>query len=154
MTRRSNLSPEKSTAFQIRRVHLAFGRLMTMRLTPHGIKAGFWNYLRALWIEEGVTQKHLSDIANTTQTTTVAMLNEMTKHGLIEREKDTEDRRKVLVRLTKKGRALESELLPHGFELNRIAARGIAKKDVAVCLSVLPRIAANLEDEFNSTRTD
>ena len=152
MARRVNLPPEKSLAFQIRRAHLAFARLLALRLNRHGVKVGFWHYLRALWIEEGVTQKQLSDITNVTQTTTVALLNDMAKHRLIERDRDTEDRRKVFVRLTDKGRSLQSEMLPYALELNSIAVHGISKDEVSICLSVLTRMAANLENEFKSDR--
>ena len=153
MARPKNLPPEQSIAFQTRRVHLAFDRLLTMRLNRHGIKAGFWHYLRALWIEEGVTQKQLSEITNVTQTTTVSLLNDMAEHGLIERDRDTQDRRKVFVQLSDKGRSLKPSLIPYAVELNTIATRGISKDEVAICHSVLMRMAANLEADFNSAQS-
>ena len=150
MAKRIGFPTEKSLAFQIRRAHLAFGRLLTMRLNRHKIKAGFWPYLRALWIREGLTQKQLSQITNVTEGTTVTLLSAMTDNGLISRDRDTVDRRQVFVRLTAKGRALEEALLPYGVELNKIAVRGIAKGDVAVCASVLRQMAENLEAEFKT----
>ncbi len=145
-----NISPSKSVAFQIRRAHLAFDRLLTMRLNRHGIKSGFWHYLRALWIEEGQTQKQLSRITHVTEVTTVSLLNDMTQRGLIRRDRDTVDRRKVFVSLTPKGRALKSRLLPYAVELNKIAVRGIPKKDIEVCLAVFEKMSANLEAEFSA----
>ena len=67
----------------------------------------------------------------------------MVNHGLVKRERDTENRRKVFVRLSEKGRSLQSELLPYALELNRAAMRGIPKEEVARCLSLLKRMAAN-----------
>ena len=151
MARSMDISPAKSVAFQIRRAHLAFDRLLTMRLNRHGIKSGFWHYLRALWIEEGLTQKRLSEITHVTEVTTVSLLNDMTHRGLIQRERDTADRRQVFVSLTPKGRALKKRLLPYASELNKIAIRGIPKEDVELCLVVFSKMASNLEAEFKET---
>jgi MarR family transcriptional regulator, organic hydroperoxide resistance regulator len=150
MTKRPMLPPEKSLAFKIRRAHLAFDRLLTLRLNRHGIKTGFWYYLRALWIEEGVSQKRLSQVTNVTEGTTVSLLNDMTQRGLIKRVRDTVDRRQVFVSLTPKGRALEAQLLPQGVELIKIALKGIPKEDVETCMRVLTRVADNLEKEFQN----
>lgn len=150
MSKRLNLPPEKSIAFQIRRAHLAFDRLLTARLSRHGIKAGFWHYLRALWIKDGVTQKRLSQVTNVTEVTSVSLLNDMSENGLVRRERGTEDRRQVLVTLTPKGRALEPTLLPYAVELNRLAVRGIPKEDIDTCLAVLAKIATNLEAAMNA----
>lgn len=75
--------------FQIRRAHLAFDRLLTMRLARHGVKSGYWNYLRALWIEDCITQRQLSEITSVTETTTVALLKGMSEEGLVERVRDS-----------------------------------------------------------------
>lgn len=155
MSKRQVLPPDKSVAFLIRRAHLAFDRLLTARLSEHGIKTGFWYYLRALWIEEGVSQRHLSHVTNVTEGTTVSLLNDMSSKGLIRRERDTIDRRQVFVSLTPKGRSLESQLLPKGVDLINIALRGIPKEDIAVCMDVLHKVADNLEAEFqNNAETD
>jgi DNA-binding MarR family transcriptional regulator len=145
--------PQKSMAFQIRRAHLAFDRLLTMRLSKHGIQSGFWHYLRALWIQEGVTQKRLSQITSVTEGTTVALLKAMVKSELVVRQRDHVDKRKVFVKLTTKGRQLENELLPHAIETNQIAARGISHADLAICFAVLEKMAGNLEEEFKSAQT-
>jgi MarR family transcriptional regulator, organic hydroperoxide resistance regulator len=153
MAKSMDIPPAKSVAFQIRRAHLAFDRLLTMRLNRHGIKSGFWHYLRALWIEEGLTQKRLSQITHVTEVTTVSLLNDMTHRGLIQRERDTADRRQVFVNLTPKGRALKKRILPYATELNKIAIRGIPKEDIELCLAVFSKMASNLEAEFKESES-
>jgi DNA-binding MarR family transcriptional regulator len=86
-----------------------------------------------------------------TEVTTVSLLNDMTHRGLIQRERDTADRRQVFVSLTPKGRALKKRLLPYASELNKIAIRGIPKEDVELCLAVFSKMASNLEAEFKET---
>jgi MarR family transcriptional regulator, organic hydroperoxide resistance regulator len=153
MAKSMDIPPAKSVAFQIRRAHLAFDRLLTIRLNRHGIKSGFWHYLRALWIEEGLTQKRLSQITHVTEVTTVSLLNDMTHRGLIQRERDTADRRQVFVNLTPKGRALKKRILPYATELNKIAIRGIPKEDIELCLAVFSKMASNLEAEFKESES-
>ena len=145
---RPALPPEKSVAFQIRRAHLAFDRLLSMRLAKHGIKAGYYNYLRALWIKDRITQRDLSDATRVTETTTVALLKGMEDEGLIERVRDTGDKRKILVTLTPYGRSLEPLLLPHAAQLNAIATQGIETAEIRAFIKVASKIATNLEKAF------
>ena len=142
--------PERSVAFQIRRAHLAFDRLLTMRLSRHGIKSGYYNYLRSLWDKEGVTQRDLSEATRVTETTTVALLKGMAHDGLINRTKDNTDARKVVVTLTEKGRSLEPTLMPYAKELNRLAVKGIDPSEIETAISVIRRVAANLEEAFGN----
>jgi len=146
---RPALAPEASVAFQVRRAHLAFERMMTVRLSKHGVKAGYYNYLRALWIREGVTQKELSDATRVTETTTVAMLKGMANEGLIDRVRDEVDQRKIVVTLTELGKSLEPALMPYAIEINGIATRGISPAQVETFLAVARQIARNLEKAFN-----
>ena len=144
------LPPENSVAFQIRRAHLAFDRLLSMRLAPHGIKSGYYNYLRALWVKDRVTQRDLSDATRVTETTTVALLKGMVAEGLVERVRDSDDKRKLLVTLTPLGRSLEPQLLPHAAELNGIATQGIDPADIRTFIKVARKIASNLEQAFGA----
>lgn len=147
-TKAPTLPPEQSVAFQIRRSHLAFDRLLTVRLNRHEIKSGYYNYLRALWIKDGVTQRDLSEATRVTETTTVALLKGMAEEGLIERVKDPHDKRKIVVSLTPLGRSLEPKLLPYAAELNAIATQGLKTSEVINAIKVIQKIAANLENAF------
>ncbi|PQM27174.1 MarR family transcriptional regulator [Sphingopyxis lindanitolerans] len=146
----AQLAPERSIAFQIRRAHLAFSRLLETRLARHGVKNGYWYYLRALGLRENVTPKYLSEATKATETTTVALLKGMTKEGLVARSKDTVDRRQVFISLTNKGRSLASTVTPYATELNDVATAGISKRDIEICLSVLSRMANNLEESLKN----
>lgn len=145
---KQRLSSSKSLAFQVRRTHLAFARLLESRLSRHDVKVGYWYYLRALGLKDNVTQKYLSDVTKVTETTTAAILRAMAEQGLIERVKDTVDRRQTFIKLTPEGRALEEEISPYADDLNMIAREGISLSDLQMCLSVLSRISVNLEDEI------
>jgi len=146
----TKLDPEQSLGYQVRRCHRRFDRLLSAYLARHDLKSGFWYYLRVLWLKDGVTQKYLSDMTSVTENTTVAMIRSMLKHGLVQRAKDQDDRRKVRITLTEHGRALENELLSYAIDINRVAVAGIEPREIEICKSVLERMSANLAAEFDS----
>lgn len=139
------LPPERSLGYQVRRCHRMFDRTLSARLASHGLNSGFWYYLRALWMRDGMTQKELSDVTNVTENTTVTMINLMIEKGLVTRTRDISDRRKLRICLTAKGRKLQPELFHHAFEINDVAAAGIPLSQVETCLSVLARVSDNLQ---------
>lgn len=147
------LPPERSVAFQIRRAHLAFVRLLTGRLAKHDLKSSYYYYLRSLWLDDGVSQRDLSDSTRVTEPTTVLILKGMEKEGLIDRVRDPHDKRKVLVNLTPLGRSLEGLLLPHAAELNQIATKGLSASDIETTIKVIQKIASNLEEAFEPNDT-
>ncbi|MGA0605168.1 MarR family winged helix-turn-helix transcriptional regulator [Phenylobacterium sp. VNQ135] len=141
------LKPEESLGFQVRRCHRAFERALNEQLAPHGITAGFWGFLRALWQENGATQKRLSQLNNVTEPTAVTTLNAMAKAGLIDRRRNAEDRRKLNVHLSPKADGLKGELMPIASRINAIAADGISAEELHTTLRVLRRMAENLSRE-------
>lgn len=139
-----DLRPEDSLGFQVRRCHRAFDRALNAYLAREGLTSGFWYFLRALWQENGATQKRLSQLNNVTEPTTVTTLNAMTKIGLVSRVRDPHDKRKFNIFLSPKAQALKDELMPMAFEINRVAAQDIPPEDLAACLRVLRKMSENL----------
>jgi DNA-binding MarR family transcriptional regulator len=145
-----DLRPEDSLGFQVRRCHRAFDRVLNAYLSREGLTSGFWYFLRALWQENGATQKRLSQLNNVTEPTTVTTLNAMTRIGLVRRERNVGDRRKLNVFLTERAETLKAELMPSAFRINAVACEGIPPSDVEVCLRVLKQMSANLTREAAS----
>jgi DNA-binding MarR family transcriptional regulator len=142
-----DLRPDDSLGFQVRRCHRAFDRVLNAYLSREGLTSGFWYFLRALWQENGATQKRLSQLNNVTEPTTVTTLNAMTQIGLVRRERNVGDRRKLNVFLTPRGETLKAELMPYAFRINAIACQGIPASDLETCLSVLKQMSENLTRE-------
>lgn len=138
------LDPEQSMGYQVRRCHRRFDRMLNASLGPHGLKTGFWYYLRVLWIEDGLTQRQLSDLTNVVENTTVVMINGMVASGLVEQKRDIKDRRKLRITLTPKGRALEVKMMKYAININDVAHANISDDEFETCLSVLRRISENL----------
>jgi DNA-binding MarR family transcriptional regulator len=71
----------------------------------------------------------------------------MQRLGYVERRRRGNDRKKLYVFLTPKGRALKRALIPLAEEVNDIAARGVRKSDIATVRKVLLALIENLAKE-------
>ena len=145
-----DLPTDQSIGFNVRRAHRAFDRRLNAHLQKHGLKTGYWYYLRVLWARDGLTQRELSTANNVTENTTTSMINAMVKDGLVVRLRDDRDQRIWRIMLTDRAKSMREGLLPYAREVNQTAAAGLSSKELAVCLSVLTRLSTNLESAFDS----
>jgi DNA-binding MarR family transcriptional regulator len=119
-------------------------RELQSRLAAHGVSFGHWTFLRILWQRDRLTQRELSDEAGVAEPSTHAAIKAMEKLGYVKRLQLPENRKRVYVHLTLKGRALERKLVPIAKSVNRDAVRGLAGRDVETTRRVLLAVAANL----------
>jgi DNA-binding MarR family transcriptional regulator len=122
-----------------------FAQELQDRLAPYDIPMGMWYFFRALWEEDGLTQRELSHRVGATEQTTVEQLKNMERRGYVERRRSTGDRRKIHVHLTESGHELKSQLLPFAMDVNRVALDGLSDGEVGFLRLVLGRIRANLD---------
>ena len=139
--------PMNSIGYLTRITFRAFSRHLERRTLPYDVSAGQWPFLRALWNEEGLTQRELSRRVAMREPTTVTALNVLERSGLVKRVPSTEDNRKIHIYLTAKGRKLRDKLIPFVAEVNAIASEGITEEEVAVMRRVLLKMSANLAKE-------
>ena len=141
---------DDSVGYVVRDVHRAFSRSLQAKIAAHGVSMGQWFFLRALWDEDGLTQRELSQRVGMMEPTTVTALNSMERRGLVERVRNPHDRRKVNIYLTPKGRSLREVLLPCAAEVSDLATRGIEPADLALAIDLLHRMIINLGDSSDS----
>lgn len=133
-----------SVGWQIRNVHRLFAQALHPIIADYMPNVSHWYYMRVLWEEDGLTQLELSRRVGISPTTAVPALNSMEKHGLIARVRDSRDRRKINVYLTKLGRELRHDLQPKARNINLSAAEGVPDEDLVVFHRVLDTIRENL----------
>jgi DNA-binding MarR family transcriptional regulator len=138
--------PEDSIGFLVRDTHRAFSRALGMAIADAGVTAGMWFFLRALWEEDGLTQRELSRRIGMTEPTTVSAIDTMERRGFVTRRIDGADRRRRLVCLTEAGRALKPALLPQAYAVNQSAIATLSADEVATLRALLLRLKANLAD--------
>src|SRR5262249_57263649 len=72
--RNSDFPPDESSGYLVRDAHRAFQRLLERRIAAYGVTRGQWYFLRALWNEDGLTQRELSARVGMMEPTTVIAL--------------------------------------------------------------------------------
>jgi DNA-binding MarR family transcriptional regulator len=137
--------PDQSVGYLMRETHRAFLRALGARISRHGVSIGMWFFLRALWEEDGLTQRELSRRVSMMEPTTATALESMERRGLISRTRNPKDRRKINIRLTDRGRRLQEVLLPYAMEVNRVALAGIPAGQMPLLREQLVRIKRNLD---------
>lgn len=146
--------PNDRLAHLVKDVARAFIRALQVRLAQHGVSFGHWTFLRVLWESDGLTQRELSDQAGVMEPTTFAALKAMEKLGYVVRAQRPDNKRKVYIHLTPKGRLLKSKLVPLAEEVNNISVCGIKESAVAMTRMTLLTMLENLaRDEIESAYT-
>jgi len=139
-----HFTPGQSLGYLVRDTHRAFTRELEARIAAEGVSIGQWYFLRALWEEDGLTQRELSRRVGMMEPTTVTAVNAMERRGLVRRVRDACDRRKVKVVLTARGRRLKAKLLPCARAVNELAASGFSEEEIATLRRLLDRARVNL----------
>ncbi|MBI1203334.1 MAG: MarR family transcriptional regulator [Rhodopseudomonas sp.] len=135
----------ESIGYQIRTTHRALQRLLQLKIEPSGVTLGMWYFLRALWNEDGLTQRELSRRVGTMEPTTMSAILNMEKSGLVRRVRDKTDRRKIHVHLTAKGSRLRNDLVPLAKDVVSIAANGLSAAEIKQFLGYLSEVQKNLQ---------
>lgn len=137
--------PEESSGYLVRDSHRAFQKLLERRISAYGVTRGQWYFLRVLWVEDGLSQRELSERVGMMEPTTVKALRSMEQSGLIIRERSTEDQRRVNVWLTRKGKNLRKALLPLAREITKLAESGVSAADIEIFRNVIRSMTKNLD---------
>ena len=134
----------ESVGYQVRATHRALQRFLQSKIEPHGITLGMWYFLRALWHEDGLTQRELSTRVGTMEPTTLSAILIMEKNGLVRRVRNKSDRRKWHIHLTAKGRALKDKLLPLARDVVDTAVHNLSRSEAAQLLKALAEVQKSL----------
>ncbi len=97
-----------------------------------------------LWRRNGVNQQEIANAVNRDKASLTAMVDNLVRRELVERQADRQDRRNKLIMLTAKGRALEQQVLPLVQEMYAVASRGLSEDDLRTSLAVLGQLTKNL----------
>ena len=147
------LDPNESPGYLVRDTNIAVGKALRRRLAAYGMTLGQYYFVRALWIEEGLSQRELSRRVGTTEPTTASVLRLLEKNGLVRRQRNKKDRRTINIYLTPKGRNLKNELLRMAISINEIATEGFTTDDMANIKRLMTAMKANLDRDEETSST-
>lgn len=136
--------PDDRLAHLVKDATRALLRALQLRLTAHDVSLGHWTFLRILWEKDGLTQRELSEQAGVMEPTTFSALNAMEKLGYVVRRQLPDNRRKVYVYLTPKGRLLKAKLVPLAEDVNNVAVGDVPADHIAITRQTLLAILENL----------
>ena len=123
------LAPEDTVGFLLWDTTRAFTARFSERIARHGVTFGLWPFLRALWEEDGLTQRQLSERVRMKGPTTVAAVNRLERRGLVRRTHNAHDGRKINVFLTPEGRRIYDLVMPEVAAINRQGIAGLSEAD-------------------------
>ena len=137
----------RSIAWTIRDVNRLFAATLEPLVSRDGVTVCHWYYLRILSEYDGINQRELSQKVGVHPNTAVPALDNMEKHGLVKRVRDANDRRRMCVHLTPKGRRLRDEMIP---DVKAMVSRSVAhltSAELETFFKVVNQIEQNLVAE-------
>ena len=147
-----SLDPNKSVGHLLREALRAMVRELETRIDPYDITVGQFFIMRELWVADGLTQRELSGRMSLFENSTTAALAEMEKRGFIERRRSDEDRRKIHVFLSAKGKRIRKALIEHAVAVHRIGLAGLSENQIDSLRDTLRLIRRNMRTDANATR--
>lgn len=140
-----SLRRDESFGYLVNYCGRLFARALERRINRYGLFPGQMPALLALWEREGISQAELCRIVQVEQPTMANTLNRMERDDLIRREPDPEDRRRMLIYLTDRARALEEPVTALAREANDAAGQNLSAEESREAMRLLNMVIANLE---------
>jgi MarR family transcriptional regulator for hemolysin len=135
---------EQSVGYWAHMMARSFERALNEELAPHGITLRQCQVLGWLALDCELTQSQLADRLRIEPPTLVRILDRMQEAGWIARHSDPEDRRKKLIRATRRVKPVWERILDCIHRVRARALEGIADEDVQAARRVLVRMHGNL----------
>ncbi len=133
----------ETVGYILRQANIALSRALQRRLKRYNLTSPQMIFMREIWLEEGLSQRELSERVGTAESTTVAALRVLERRKLIRRVAKPLDRRAIRVFLTSEGRRLEREVVPKIYQVNDRATAGLTRRELAALNAALRTIRDN-----------
>ena len=130
----------ETVGYILRQANIALSRALQRRLKRYNLTSPQMIFMREVWLEEGLSQRELSERVGTAESTTVAALRVLERRKLIRRVARPLDRRAIRVFLTPEGRRLEREVVPKIYAVNDRVTAGLSRRELAALSAALRKI--------------
>lgn len=142
-------SMEKQTegGFLIAKIHHQAGRILSRKLKEHNLdelNPGQGRILFVLWRQDGIPIQELAKKTSLGKSTLTTMLDRLEKAGYLRRVPSGEDRRKIIIKLTKKDRKYQDVYAEVSNEMSELFYDGFSAGEIKEFENYLRRILANL----------
>jgi MarR family transcriptional regulator, organic hydroperoxide resistance regulator len=130
--------------YLIRNLRHEFSRVIQQELSGHDLYIGSWFALRSLAEEDGMTLRELGKKLGLIDATIGMTIESLEQRGLIRRVRNAEDRRKINVFVTDKGRKVAAALNVFAKKMNSDVIAGFSDREVETFKGFLLRAQRNL----------
>jgi MarR family transcriptional regulator, organic hydroperoxide resistance regulator len=132
--------------FLISKIKQIMERIFDKKLKNYGIdlNAAQGRIIFSLWQSDNIPIRELARRTALSKTTLTSMLERLEQSGYIVMKADTADKRKTLVVLSEKIKAVEARHEAVSKEMNALFYRGITEKEIEAFEKTLKKILANL----------
>lgn len=117
---------------------------LAQRLRPFDLTTEQYAVLVQLWEGEGVSQSTLAELLLKDKPNITRIIAKVERKGLVQRDRDPDDRRSYQVHLTPAGRELQDVVMPVVYELREQAYHGLDKTRQNELRRLLDTIFRNL----------
>ncbi len=145
--------PDIGLGMKLRDGNAVFNKALREQLAQHDITFSQYQHLRQLWRQDGLAQVELSRRIGIETASSTAVIDQLEKLGFIRRNRDSADRRRIIVHLTGSGRALEKPLDGCAVAVNMRARNGLTNAQIAALFEMIETIIGNLGGKSRETQT-
>ena len=140
---------EKKIGIQITLIKQYLSRILEKMLLEYGIDAfngAQGRILYVLWNHDAISIQELADQTGLTNATLTSMLDRMEQKHLLERRPAQDDRRKYLIALTGKARAMEKEYRAISNRMSDLTYKGFSPAEITQLETYLERVLENVRE--------
>lgn len=127
----------------IRNAHLNISSYVKKQLEPFNLAPEQNLIMMMLWRKDGVSPNEFSFELNKDKANIARMIVSLEKKGYIKREDDPSDKRTFKVHLTKKGKNLESLVIPVLRKTNQTVMNGISEEQLVELHDLISKMISN-----------
>jgi DNA-binding MarR family transcriptional regulator len=133
--------------YLLNRVTSRANQLWVKTLREHGLTIGRWQVLSVLSRFDGSRIGTIADLSGGEQPAVSRVVDQMERDGLVTRRPALDDSRAVQVWITKGGRKLLDELMPHAERFVDRMVRTLSEKEISNMTSCLERLFSDLQED-------
>jgi len=141
-----SMKSQRQGGFLMAKIRQVGGRIFSKMLKDSGIEINpaQGRIMFVLWRHDGITINELAKKTQLGKSTLTSMLDRLEKGGFLMRVPSREDRRKILIKRTKKDKALEAKYIEVSQQMNKLCYNGFSKSDIDRFENDLARILNHL----------
>ena len=141
------MKDQREGGFLIAKIHQITNRMFNQMLRDYGIEElnpGQGRILFALWQEDNIPIRELSIKTQLTKSSLTTMLDRLESAGYLKRERDENDRRQFIVKLSEKSKNLQKKYVDVSKKMTEVFYGALTEEEIDQFEGYLRKILNNL----------